>query len=281
MRSIVGRTALDDIAAHPAQRLDAVLGAAVDGLLHGRHEQCLRQQVTDAQHQCPRFQPGHVPHDAQQDAGLQQRLGDRHADEAADRLGLGHRHGGMGAGCVGFAMLGGLDILQGLAQGAHCILAHPAAIDVQHHLQDLLEQGDAGIGDGQPHDGFGRAILDGVVDDPSLKFEGNAAQAKYGGRQDGERDLMAARAVDHVTHDRPWQRAPVHGRKTLSQRSRSGGTTFRPAKLSSRAQRGTFPVALKVPRCARDDSDFLAGVVRSTPPPDAGSAPAPARRRGW
>ena len=33
--------------------------------------------------------------------------------------------------------------------------------------------------------------------------------------------------------------------------------------VSSRAQRGTFPVASKVPRCARDDSGDLAGYVQT------------------
>ena len=84
---------------------------------------------------------------------------------------------------VALAVLGGLDVLQGLAQRAHGVFAHPTAIDVQHHLEALLEQGDAGIGDGEPEDGFGGAVLDGVVDDPALQLERHAAQAEHGSRQ--------------------------------------------------------------------------------------------------
>ena len=213
----VGRhPGIDDVAAYLAQGRDALAGAAVDGLLHQRHEQQLRQQEGRAQHQRPRLEEGHVADHAHQDAALQQRLGDRRADEAADRLDLGHGHGGVDSGLLGVRGIalvpgqGNAGVLDGLPQGSHGVLGYPAAIDVERQLETLLEERDAGIGDRQPQDGARGAALDGVVDDAPLQFERHGAQPEYRRRQRRESKLVNARFSDHVADDRPRQDGPVH-----------------------------------------------------------------------
>ena len=147
-----------------------------------------------------------------------------------------------------------LDVLQGLAQRAHGVLAHPAAIDVQHQLEDLLEQGDAGIGDGEPEDGLGGAVLDGVVDDPALQLERHAGQAEHAGRQHGERDLMTARAAHHVPHHRLWQDRALHPRQTPGRgrvpRLRAGHRTRRRLRGSGAMMQPS--TACRTARAARE-----------------------------
>ena len=101
-------------------------------------------------------------------------------------------------------------IEQGLAQAAHCILAHPGAIDIERELQGLFEQRHACIGSGQPQDGADGTRLDGIVDDAPLQLERNAAQAEHAGGKQGEDDLMAAGAAHHIAHDRPRQHRALH-----------------------------------------------------------------------
>jgi len=203
--------ALDDAAAHAAQQLDARGRPAVDGALYRRHEQKLRQQESGAERQRPRLEIGHVADHAQQDAGLQQRLGERKTDEAADRLGLGHHHGGVGADLP--RLLGSERVavgMDGSAKGAHGILAHPAAIDIERQLEALLEQRHAGIGDGEPQDGAGGARLDCVVDDAPLQLQRHGAQPEHAGRQGGQSKLMEPRLANHVADDRPRQPGSIH-----------------------------------------------------------------------
>src|SRR5712672_3163736 len=96
------------------------------------------QQEAYAEYQRPWFEKSHIADHAHQDAGLQQRLGDRHADEAADRLGLGHDHRGVGTDFSG-VLRGGLlayaFLMERTPQRPHRILAHPSAIDVEGELE--------------------------------------------------------------------------------------------------------------------------------------------------
>ena len=61
---------------------DALARAQIDGVLQEWHEHHLRDEEGDAKQRQPGLEEEHVADHAQQDAALQQRLGDAGADEA-------------------------------------------------------------------------------------------------------------------------------------------------------------------------------------------------------
>jgi hypothetical protein len=81
----------DDVDGHRAQLLDAALRAQVDRVLQERDEQKLRQEDRERHHRHRRLNDEHVAEDADQDAGIEQRVAKARADEAPDRFHLGHR----------------------------------------------------------------------------------------------------------------------------------------------------------------------------------------------
>jgi hypothetical protein len=89
---IVTGGALDDADAELPQDLDAPPGAPVDRALHQWHEDQLRHEQHERRCGHPEIDMDHVGQHGQEDAALQQRLGNAAADKTADRFDLRDDH---------------------------------------------------------------------------------------------------------------------------------------------------------------------------------------------
>ena len=155
--------------------LDAPPGAPVDRLLQEWNEQELRAEYGKRDQRHPGLRVDHVARYAEQDAGVEQRLREAGADEAADRLDLRDDDRDLDAfgprrGCVCRSGRSGRVHLN--AQAPVRGFGHRPAIDVHHQLQRALHQDHGAVGEAQQPDEAELPPLHGTVDDAPLQLQG-------------------------------------------------------------------------------------------------------------
>ena len=196
--------AVDHRNAELAQHPNARSGAPVYCRLQQWHKNQLRDNERKGGERHPWIDVDQIGENRAHDAGLQQRLRDTLTDKPADRLDLGDDHrdcnrlgfGGRGGGCRSLD-----DRMHPPAQIAFGPLADPAAVNIEYKLGTALDQHDAGIASAQPHDPGIGAVLDKVVDDPTLQFQRDDLEEGDDTRQHQQRQLMRRTGGEHIPVD--------------------------------------------------------------------------------
>lgn len=192
-----------DAAADVSQNANARLDALIDRELHSRHEDQLRREHKEAGHGDLGLQKDHAAKHAEENVALQQRLRHARSDEATNRFDLGEDERNLDVlrfrmGCArGRAHCN----VNRIAQLPDCILADPGAVDAHHQLDSFFGKGDARVADCEPDDRCDGALIDGVIDDPSLELERRGAQQGHDDGQRRERKLMAQGIAADVAED--------------------------------------------------------------------------------
>jgi hypothetical protein len=147
---------------------------------------------------------------------VKQRLGKTAADETSDRLDFRHDHCSPDPAVLRSRRNRRCrprisDHVP--AQIPRCILANPAAVDVEAKLGRTLNQNGAGIGRAQHYHELKWPFFDQVVDDAALYFQRNDFKQKSDDRQTDQRNLVSPADREDIAKEigrQPiWQR-PHH-----------------------------------------------------------------------
>ena len=90
------------------------------------------------------------------------------------------------------------------AQVAYRALADPAAINVEAELDPALHEHDTRINRAKDDDPAVRAVLDEVVDDPTLQLERSDFYEEDADGQRQEQQLMHPAGRQHIAEDAAW-----------------------------------------------------------------------------
>jgi len=208
-----------------ARRLDAALSLLVDLALQLRDQPGLRRVQRDRGQPEPEVLHEDERHVGDEQAQLERRRGDRLADEAADRVGLGGDHRD------DLARRGLLEVRQRepqhrlvelVAEPAHHALADHAAVDVEPVLDAAVEGDQREQRERQQHqvldlrelvaehrDREALLAAERVVDDALRQLEVDVDERQARDRHDQQQHLVAPGVVPDVTEQRPLHAAPA------------------------------------------------------------------------